>query len=357
MNLTEIANQIQKLGENLLLIYAFNAVGKTRLSVAFKDVTKNSNSGQHAGVYYNAFSEDLFAWDNDIHNNEQNIRLKIEQCSLNQFHGLLNEEAIRDKLTPYMPNYDFSLTAHDDEVQGIESISFYQKGDQGTPIKISRGEERVFVWCFFLALFEIGGWADQQGTHFFIDDPVSSLDEHYVFVTADTICELIDKHYLKGKVIITTHHIGLFSILADRLQKGEKSNRYRNLTKSLVLNRRGNQLFLDDRKNSVVLFHLHLLYTLDRAINERLYNYHFALLRQLLENISAFLGVKGFGRILSKIGIEDANNAAGRINALTHKATYYFQAEIMNTNDEELFKEIFRQLKEKYQFEFHADQT
>src|SRR5581483_4861312 len=83
------------------------------------------------------------------------------------------------------------------------------------PFKISRGEERVFVWSFFLALFEVEGWADKQSAHFFIDDPVSSLDDHNIFVTATTLIDLIEDHYEKRKIIITTHHIGLFSILAD----------------------------------------------------------------------------------------------------------------------------------------------
>ena len=59
-------------------------------------------------------------------------------------------------------------------------------------MKISRGEERMFVWCFFLALFEVEGWADKQSSHFFIDDPVSSLDDHNIFITASTIYDLIE---------------------------------------------------------------------------------------------------------------------------------------------------------------------
>ncbi len=56
-----------------------------------------------------------------------------------------------------------------------------------TPIKISRGEERIFVWCFFLALFEVEtDGAGEQDAQLFIDDPVSSLDEHNIFVTAES---------------------------------------------------------------------------------------------------------------------------------------------------------------------------
>src|SRR5690606_41643795 len=63
--------------ENIILVYAFNATGKTRLSVAYKNFTKSENEGNHTGVYYNAFSEDLFIWENDEDNYNENIRLNI----------------------------------------------------------------------------------------------------------------------------------------------------------------------------------------------------------------------------------------------------------------------------------------
>ena len=116
------------------------------------------------------------------------------------------------------------------------------------PIKISRGEERIFIWCFFLALFEVDSLSGTQDAHFFIDDPVSSLDEHNIFITTNSIFELIEDKLkdFKKKIIITTHHIGLFSILADRLTKGEKSSRYKNATKILVLSSKANDLSLDN---------------------------------------------------------------------------------------------------------------
>ena len=100
MSIEDIAEQLKKLGENIILIYAFNATGKTRLSVAYKNATKNSDNGQHTGVYYNAFSEDLFVWDNDEDNGGANIKLNILPSSLNRFHSFLyeNPDAVMDKL-------------------------------------------------------------------------------------------------------------------------------------------------------------------------------------------------------------------------------------------------------------------
>ncbi|SPW33346.1 Uncharacterized protein conserved in bacteria [Elizabethkingia miricola] len=194
MNITEIAKDLKKTKENIILIYAFNATGKTRLSVSYKNHTKEKNKGEHVGVYYNAFSEDLFVWDNDEENDNENIRLNIISSSLNQFHYLLNELQIREKLELYKPKYDFYFNQHKNPEDGIESITFFIEGDDKTPIKISRGEERIFVWCFFLALFEIEGWADQQNEHIFIDDPISSLDDNNIFNTARLILDLLEKN-------------------------------------------------------------------------------------------------------------------------------------------------------------------
>ena len=60
-NLSILANQLEKSNKNIILVFAFNGTGKTRLSVEYKNITKK-NDGNHAGVYYNAYSEDLFIW-------------------------------------------------------------------------------------------------------------------------------------------------------------------------------------------------------------------------------------------------------------------------------------------------------
>ncbi len=207
----EMAEQLHEVSESIVLIYALNSSGKTRLSVAYKDFTKENNDGIHAGVYFNAFSEDLFIWDNDEEHDNADLKLNVLPSSLSQFHSFLIEDdvRIREKLEPYYPKYDFKLNQHKNPEDGIESVTFFVDEESQSPIKISRGEERIFVWCFFLALFEVDGWADQQNAHILIDDPVSSLDEHNIFVTTRSILELIKSNYLKKeKMIISTHHVG-----------------------------------------------------------------------------------------------------------------------------------------------------
>ena len=350
MNELDIAKQLFENPENIILIYAFNATGKTRLSVAYKNFTKNENDGNHIGVYYNAFSEDLFVWENDEENNNENIRLSIIYSSLSQFHSFIDDKDIEEKLAIYNPKYKFRFNLHENPERGIESITFFNDEERETPIKISRGEERVFVWCFFLALFEVDTWAGSQDAHFFIDDPVSSLDEHNIFLTAESIFDLIEKHYLKKRIIITTHHIGLFSILFDKLKKGEKSDRYKKLTKPYILNTQDGNLVLNSLNNEVFLFHLHLMQTLETAIKTELYAYHFVLLRQLLENISSFLGVGRLNYVLEQIKVENVREVGEIVNALSHKNAYRLQFNKMAEADEVVFKDVFQKIQEKYRF-------
>ncbi|MEI8341160.1 MAG: AAA family ATPase [Verrucomicrobiota bacterium] len=356
MSLTDIANHLKQLNENIILIYAFNATGKTRLSVAYKDVTKDPESGQHAGVYYNAFSEDLFVWDNDEDNGGTNIRLEIIPSSLNRFHSFLyeNPDSVGNILAAYAPQFTFQFNAYGDPEKGIESVTFFSENEEGQPIKISRSEERVFVWCFFLALLEVDGWANTQDAHIFIDDPVSSLDEHNIFVTADSIFQQIEGHYLKKRLIVTTHHIGLFSILADRLTRGEKSGRYKKIVKLFILKKNGDELVLEDPRRNVFLYHLHVLQVLDEASRDQLYKHHVVLLRQVLENVASFLGVSRISYALEQIGVEDVENSANVINSLSHKDAYYYQSDLLSAADEGVFRDVFNKLLDKFKFVLHA---
>jgi hypothetical protein len=55
---------------DLVLLYAYNRTGKTRLSMEFKDAgkrkTKKNPTGTPDTLYFNAFTEDLFVWENDL---------------------------------------------------------------------------------------------------------------------------------------------------------------------------------------------------------------------------------------------------------------------------------------------------
>ena len=105
MNLKSIAQSlIEEKTARVFLIYAFNGTGKTRLSLEYKEAARLKENGmergRQTGVYYNAYSEDLFVWDNDIEHSEEEIKLRITKSSLNSYHSLITEEDVRAKLRP-----------------------------------------------------------------------------------------------------------------------------------------------------------------------------------------------------------------------------------------------------------------
>ena len=56
--------------KNYYLLFAYNGTGKTRLSVEFKNLgrrrIRGSEERRRDTLYYNAFTEDLFTWNNDL---------------------------------------------------------------------------------------------------------------------------------------------------------------------------------------------------------------------------------------------------------------------------------------------------
>ncbi len=83
-------------------------------------------------------------------------------------------------------------------------------------------------------------------------------------------------------------------------------------------------------------------------------SYHFALLRQVLENIASFLGVGQFGYVLQQIGLTDPGKVAQLINTLSHKNVYYFESDDLGPDNLKLFDDVFQGIKQKYNFVLHA---
>lgn len=364
--MNDIANQLLENNKNINLVYAFNGTGKTRLSVAFKDESKAKNNGNHSGVYYNAYSEDLFIWDNDIINDEQDQKIELTKSSLNEYHSGIDEIKIHEKLKPFKPQFDFRFEYFPNRLVGIKYIRFYGKDELSnlkeedplpSPRKISRGEQQAFIWSFFLTLYDVEdltGTGKQEG-HFFIDDPVSSLDDHNIFVTISSLMEMVDKYYKTRKIIVTTHHIGFFSIFADWLTRGEKASKYKDYIDIFKLKNNNGTIELLGPRKEVFLYHLELLRTIKEAIdNDAILVYHFALLRQILENIASFLGVRNFSFVLKEIGITDDEKLAQIVNIMSHKTVFRYELTEPVPDNKEDIKRIFEGLMTKYNFVLHA---
>src|SRR4051794_14017796 len=86
--------------KKFVLLYAYNGTGKTRLSTEFKDLGKKEN--ERDTLYFNAFTEDLFQWDNDLTNDRERV-LKINSDS-RFFDGLVELE-MDNRIRPLLDRY------------------------------------------------------------------------------------------------------------------------------------------------------------------------------------------------------------------------------------------------------------
>ena len=292
------------------LIYAFNGTGKTRLSREFKELIapKNSETEEISEIkvmYYNAFTEDLFYWDNDL-DDDINRKLMIRPNGFTDW--VFKEQGqelnivsnfqyyTNDKLTPNF-NEEFSEVTFSIEAGNDESLEM---------IKISKGEESCFIWCVFYSLLEqvvevcnVPESDERETNQFddlqyvFIDDPVSSLDENHLIELAVDIAKLIKNSQSNIKFIITTHNPLFYNVLHNEL-RDERNKKY--ILKNLD---DGSFELINQPNDSPFSYHLFLKSEIEKAIeNEQLSKYHFNFLRNILEKTSTFLGNKNWGELL-----------------------------------------------------------
>ena len=117
---------------NCALIFAYNGTGKTRLSYDFAHYGREEGSTQHS-LYYNAYTEDLFTWDNDLENDTEH-RLLINQSS-SLIQGLAGYN-FSDKLRKYLQMFvDIDFDFHyDQDNQEIPDYVVFSKNVKASPI-------------------------------------------------------------------------------------------------------------------------------------------------------------------------------------------------------------------------------
>ena len=107
--------------------------------------------------------------------------------------------------------------------------------------------------------------------------------------------------------------------------------------------------------SDVFLYHLRVLQVLEQARKENnVRAYHFALLRQLLECVSSFLGVGQISYALKRIGFDDADEVARIVNTLAHKNVYYFETDLLVPDNLEQFEKLYDKLNAHYKFVTHT---
>ncbi|HHJ1171855.1 TPA: AAA family ATPase [Proteus mirabilis] len=354
--LTEIAKQLQASDKKVQLIYAFNGTGKTRLSREFKELIAPKDSGQdefdeekqaplsrHKILYYNAFTEDLFYWDNDL-DADAEPKLKIQPNTFTDW--ILRDQGqdmnvistfqhyTNDKLTPrFNPRYTLEdKDGNPVTVKAFSEVTFsHQGGDDESDrkIKISKGEESNFIWSIFYSLLEqvitilnvpedAGRETDQfnQLEYVFIDDPVSSLDDNHLIELAVDLARLIKSSDSGLKFIITTHNPLFYNVLHNEFNRASK----------FVLRKLddGHHDLIKQENDSPFSYHLYLKNELMKAADSGdIQKYHFNFLRNVLEKTSTFLGYKEWGELLPSVR---GSRATGQVNPYARVINLYNHA-------------------------------
>lgn len=299
------------------LIYAFNGTGKTRLSRTLKElIAPKNNEGDDEPVelsskkvlYYSAFTEDLFYWDNDL-DLDADHKLKIQPNSfIDWILGVQGQGGnittnfqhyTNDKLTPTFKEEDVVQEGKKTGKKTYTEVTFsLESGDdqQLGNLKISKGEESNFIWSIFYTLLEqiisiLNEPEEHRSDQFnqleyvFVDDPVSSLDENHLIELAVRLAELIKSAPSHLKFIITTHNPLFYNVLYNELnsKKCYLLERYEDGTFAL--------LEKDGDSNKSFSYHLYLKHIIEKAISEnQIEKFHFTLLRNLYEKTASFLG-------------------------------------------------------------------
>lgn len=382
-SLEEIASKIRgslTTKENLrfILLYAYNGVGKTRLSREFKymgsSLDKDGNRLDDT-LYFNSYTEDLFQWDNE------KLLLRINYDS--DFFALLeSHDDIGIKIRDFFRNYArayFEFRMRDnDNPDDSWTVEFLDTPDADTSkrIKISRGEERIFIWCFFLTVMQYvldeeqdvrnSGTGDDDGgrkyswvKYIYIDDPISSLDDNNAILVATDLADVIKSHYTKMKnrddekkndskikIIISTHHGLFYNVINNELEGFKGSN-----TESYFVRRsdENGSYSLMSPKKVPFFYHLSMLKDLEVAYTSgNIYYYHFSMLRVVLEKISSFFG---YDAVSECIPNDERRSLYNRVvNLRSHGKHSLYEVSEVDEDEKMVFKAIYEDIKNKYKF-------
>ena len=353
VDLNDLAGRLRQQDKKCQLIFAPNGTGKTRLSMAFKDLGKQDNSRDT--LYFNAFTEDLFFWDNDLDNDTDRVLVLNDYSHF--FDGIEKLE-METRIRPFVQKYvdfDFRITkekhrkeADKEEIERWE-VSFFLPENPDENIKVSRGEEHIFIWCFFLAILQLSldkedGSPYEWVEYVYIDDPISSLDDNYAVSVAHNLATLFRSYNGPIRFIVSTHHGLFFNVLCNELQRAP---RY-----LLSKNTFDKYYFIELEGDTASLYHVAMLKVLKDTLdnNEPLYPYHFNILRNIMEKTANFHGLAGFKKCIE---LEDAEFYERLIPVLNHGGYSVFEPKEMLPENKANFEMVLKKLLDTYPF--HSD--
>lgn len=366
-SLTTLAKKLRAdhAGTDLILLYAYNRTGKTRLSMEFKDAgkrtskTKANPQGIADTLYFNAFTEDLFVWENDLENDSvRHLRLNSDTTFFNGLKDLALEETIAGYLRRYA-DFDF-------DIDYVGWKIFFSKGREDY-IKVSRGEQNIFVWCLFMALCErmVDGHASYQSfKYLYIDDPISSLDDNNAISVACDLAKLLrraaSRQDAQGdpapiKIVFSSHHALFFNVMCNELGRAKEGEAKVTHTRYFLHRPDGDGSYtLRHTQDTPYFHHVATLAELQRAAHPttgRLYTYHFNALRSIMEKTASFFGHEDISFCLKALGNDVDKALYNRvINLLSHGKYAIHEPAEMGEDNKDVFRRLLRDFVTRFEF-------
>lgn len=346
------------LKNKVTFLYATNAVGKTSISKCIYDVENDSNNI----ICYNAFVEEYFIWHKDFENEEYFL-------TINDYDTFIQDAIIVQGLdTEVNKNFRSLINSKiDADFQilnnRIEKISFsLQTGDDSVVrnIKISKGEECLFIWSVFLTILEqkLSEMLEDSNCSFpinyvIIDDPVTSLEDEKIVSIALQIRERVtdklkklDESGINVRLLVTTHNKLFYNILYNELSISRKCVR-------LIKN--NNEFYLIEQNDSPFGYHLEEIKVMKEAVNiKKVTKNHFSMFRNLLEKTSNFLGYKRWDLCIN-YDINDRARIIRLINFYSHDSLSDLDDKDIMEEEYLLFKETFEKFLNDYKWSDNND--
>ncbi len=347
-------------GVELILLYAYNRTGKTRLSMEFKDEGKRKNNGTSDTLYFNAFTEDLFTWDNDLDGDAvRRLQLNPNSTFFNGLKDLALDETIAGYLDRYA-DFDFDI---DYDTWGVT----FRNGEAEN-IKISRGEQNIFIWCLFMALCErmLDGHVSYQAKKYlYIDDPISSLDDNNAIAVACDLAQLLRRAASRRdqnaapaplKVVFSSHHALFFNVMCNELGRAKEGEPKVTHKRYFLHRPNGDGAYTLRATEDTPFFHhvasLAELQLAAAAGTGKLYTFHFNALRSIMEKTASFFGHADMSFCLKALNNEDDLALYNRaLNLLSHGKYAIHEPTEMGEDNKELFRRLLNDFITKFQFD------
>jgi wobble nucleotide-excising tRNase len=330
-----------------VLLYGYNGTGKTRLSTAFKDIGKKGD--ERDTLYFNAFTEDLFQWDNDLKNDRERV-LKINKNS--RFFVGLDQLEMDNRIRPLLDryaNFDFRIDTSEWEVSFSREVQDGDRLETVDDIKVSRGEERIFIWCFFLAIVRLvldGAEAYKWVKYLYIDDPISSLDDNNAVLVAHHLAQMLKDAPERLRVVVSTHHVLFFNVLCNETKNPRKY--------FLTPEAKGGaaRVTVRDTDSTPFLYHLASLVELHESQKSgALYTHHFNMMRRVMEQTACFFGYERWDQCIVPEE-DDPNGTVYKrvIDLMSHGDYSLYEPQEMMQENKDHFTRVLRQFISRHPF-------